>query len=85
VQTLTRRAPEPLRLLLDKKQAAVAICASERFLDGMIQRGEIVPIKMPGRGGAPRAVRFLVSDLQAYVDKIKGEQTADQQESPETR
>lgn len=72
---LTRPATEPLRLLLKANEAANALGVSQRLLQEWTSRGEIVPIRLPGRGKA-RAIRFDVRDLVAFVDRMKAKQTA---------
>jgi hypothetical protein len=67
---LTRRLTEPVRLLLTPRQAAEALAISERTLAELRRRGELVPIRIRGRGAA-RSLRFVVLDLQSWIERQK--------------
>lgn len=67
--TLTRPTNE-VRLLLKPDEAASALAISPRTLHELTSRGELVPIRLPGRGKA-RALRYAVADLIAWIDAQK--------------
>jgi hypothetical protein len=69
---LTRPALEATRLLLTSRQAAEALAISERHLAELRRRGELTPIRIPGRGRA-RSVRYLLADLREWIEKQKTE------------
>jgi hypothetical protein len=71
---LFRPVPEPLRLLLKASEAALALGVSQRLLQEWTLRGEIVPLRLPGRGKA-RSLRYDVRDLIAFVDRVKTNQS----------
>ncbi len=64
--------PEPgLKLLLTPKAAAAALGICERTLWELTHRGDLTALRLPGRGNAPRALRYAVDDLRAWVDRLK--------------
>jgi excisionase family DNA binding protein len=56
-------AAESLRLLVTAREAADALCVSERKLFSMTKAGEIPCLKMG------RAVRYALADLQTFIDR----------------
>jgi excisionase family DNA binding protein len=71
---LTRPPAEALRLLLTARQAAEALAVSQRTLWELTARGELTPIRLPGRGKA-RAIRYAVTDLEIWIQRRKAGQT----------
>ncbi len=67
---LTRPAVEAPRLLLTSRQAADALAICPRLLWDLTNRGEIVCLRLPGRGKA-RAIRYDVADLQRWIERTK--------------
>lgn len=64
--------PAPaLRLLLTRREAARALGISERMLWELTNAGELMAIRLPGRGAQARAIRYAVDDLRAWIDRIK--------------
>jgi hypothetical protein len=72
---LTRPRTEIPRLLLKPRDAATALAVSPRTLWELTKRGELVPIKVPGRGKA-RALRYSVVDLENWIRATKETQSA---------
>jgi hypothetical protein len=54
-------------LLLRSRDAALALAVSERMLDELRRNNELHPIRLPGRGISARALRYVVSDLEAFI------------------
>lgn len=66
-----------LKLLLTSRDAAEALAISERTLWELTARGEFKPLRMPGRGGKARALRYVVSDLEAWIVRTREGQGAE--------
>ncbi len=67
------RAVAP-HLLLTARQAAEALAVSPRTLWELTARGELPALRLPGRGKA-RSIRYLVADLQRWIQRTKDSQT----------
>jgi predicted DNA-binding transcriptional regulator AlpA len=66
VTLLTRQHAESPRLLLTARQTAEALAISSRTLWELTNRGELTPIRLPGRGKA-RSLRYAVADLERWI------------------
>src|SRR5262249_36092672 len=71
-EPLTRPPAQHLRLLLTAREAAAALAVSQRTLEELRRRGELTPIRLPGRGKA-RALRYHVQDLENWIQRVKQE------------
>lgn len=58
--------PTPTRLLITPREAAKALSVCEKTLWSLTKRGELPAVRIG------RAVRYDVSDLQAFIDRQKG-------------
>jgi hypothetical protein len=64
-------SPVP-RITLRRKDAAIALGISERALSYLAEQGKIPCFRPPSRTGAEgTAVLFLVSDLQAWAERMR--------------
>jgi hypothetical protein len=71
---ITRPRVDAPHLLLTARQTAVALAISERMLWELTARGELNPVRLPGRGSKARALRYDVRDLRAWIDRLKAGQ-----------
>ena len=66
-----RRPDAPVKLLLTSKEAACALCISERTLWELTQpRGPIPVLRIGGRGLQARHLRYRLVDLEAYCASL---------------
>jgi hypothetical protein len=61
--------------LVTRRQAAAMLAVSERTLWGWTKCGLVPAIRLPGRGKKPRAIRYLVKDLERWIERTKERQT----------
>lgn len=54
-------------LLVDRKGAGRILAISRRVLDGLVENGELVPVRLTGR-----VVRFRVAELEEFVRQRVG-------------
>jgi hypothetical protein len=80
---LERRDSAGPRLLLTSKQAAQALSVSPRTLWDLTRRGELKPLRLPGRGVAARALRYSVEDLQNWIRRTTEAEPAQANGRPE--
>jgi len=66
ITTPTAAPDDPPRLLLTPRRAAEALSVCEKTLYNLTRRGELPAVKIG------RAVRYALSDLQAFIDGRKG-------------
>ena len=57
-----RESEPPLRLLLTKDEAALALAISSRQVERLVARGDLVPTRIGG------AIRFTRAQLEALVE-----------------
>ena len=70
-------------LLLTVDQTAAALALSPRALWGLTQpRGSLPCIEIPGRGTGPRAIRYSVRALLAWIDQQEKLSTEARQSRP---
>jgi excisionase family DNA binding protein len=64
-------APAPgVKLLLTAREAAAALSICARTLWELTDRGEILAVRIPGRGKA-RSIRYDIDDLRAWIRRLK--------------
>jgi hypothetical protein len=66
-----RPSPQGPKLLLTSKDTATALSISERMLAELRARGNLTPIRLPGRGKAARSLRYHLKDLESWIEAQK--------------
>lgn len=54
------------------RDAAAVLAISPRMVYSLIDAGELACVRLPGQGTKRQAVRITRSDLQAFVDGLRG-------------
>lgn len=61
----------PPRLLLTRREAAKALGISERMVWQLTAAGQLIAIRLPGRGARARAIRYSADDLRDWIARLK--------------